>query len=213
MKATMAKRPESSTSLPPSATLFLLCAIMVGCRTTPTQLIVVNYLGSGEVERFGETFEEAYYDRDAQGNVDIVLRRASRNTQTPADKITQIVHLKTIWRSIPGRTVAHRTQLNGTVTYCIVGPSIAATFEGAGSIFYKQEKRSGELIGSIDLARLSPVRRIGDHEPLFDHAELSGTFRAKHDPLRVVTAVNEINRVFGPERTADVAASRPGSGM
>jgi len=181
-------------------TIMLVCA---GCSAPATTFEIVNYREPGRVERLHEVFDEAFYDVDEGGNVDIILRRETADRNDPSAKIVQIVHLKTFWRSIAGRTVAHRTQLNGTVHYCIWSGELVATFEGVGSLFCDIDKRSNDLSGALELARLKPARQDTQGEPLFERAELSGTFSAKRDSRRVVGAINEIARAFPP-----VAAAR-----
>lgn len=168
-----------------------------GCAAPDTAFEIINYRTQGPPERLTESFPEGYYEVDPQGNVDIVLRTESPGPANDADPIVQVVHLQTFWRSIPGRTVADRTQLNGTVTYCVISPAVVASFEGVGSLFVTQRPRTDELVGALELARLTPGRVIAGRDPVFERMELSGTFRAVRDPRRVTATVNEIRRVFG----------------
>ena len=84
---------------------------------------------------------------------------------------------------------------NGLV---IVSDATSAAFEGAGSVFFKENRKRDKLTGTLDLARLRPKRRPGGGSPLFKRAELTGEFRATCDPVRVVRIINEMTRVFGP---------------
>ena len=135
---------------------------------------------------------------DEHGNVDLVLRRSTAGQTNTNRVITQVVHIRSFWRSIPGETVAHRTQINGLITYCIISGRGGATFEGAGSVFFKQKRRGNTLSGTLDLASLQPKRQLVSDSPVFKRAELTGTFRATHDPRRVVRIINDMNRLFGP---------------
>jgi hypothetical protein len=178
-------------------TISLLCA---GCSTPPGSTFeIVNYRGPGHVERLHETFDDAFYDVDEHGNVNIILRRITPDRNDPSATIVQFIHLKTFWRSIPGRTIAERTQINGTVHYCIWSGPIVATFDGAGSLFCEVDEAKGTLSGALELARLKPKHQDTHGEPLFERAELSGAFSAKRDSHRVVAATNEIARLFPPE--------------
>jgi len=62
---------------------------------------------------------EAFYEFDGTGNVDVVLRRSQPSAERAEIEITAIIHLRSVWRPIPGETVVKRTQINGTVTYSI----------------------------------------------------------------------------------------------
>jgi hypothetical protein len=159
---------------------------------------ITDYRDPGGPKLYRETFDEAYYTIDDHGNVDLVLRRATESKSNPEHEVIQVVHIRSVWRSIPGETVAHRTQINATVVYHIISGRVGGTFEGAGSVFFKEDKRRGMLTGTLDLARLRPKRRLVADSSLFKLAELCGEFRATRDPRRVVRTINEMNRLFGP---------------
>ena len=168
-----------------------------GCAQRPVVSVIrlVDHREPGSTERLRESFQEAWYNLDRHGNVDLVLRRSSRPGVENA--LTQLVHIRSVWRPIPGRTVTHRTQINGTITYYLVSGRTGTAYDGAGSVFFK-EKRGGRLIGAIELAKLRPTRHLASSSPPFARAEISGEFVAVHDPRRVIQLVNEMNRLFGP---------------
>jgi hypothetical protein len=167
-----------------------------GCSAYASTFEIVDYRQAGSAERYRETFDEGYFDIDEHGNVDIVLRRAAPTSDRASQTITQIVHIKSVWRSIPGTTVAHRTQLNGTISYHILSGQTGASFEGAGSIFFDLGMGKDSLSGTLGLAVLHPKRRLAADPLLFRQAELKWHFRASRDPRRVVRIVNEMNRLF-----------------
>ncbi len=172
---------------------------LVGCnRPKTTEFDVVDYRHNGEVSRYRETFSEGYYGIDGAGNMDLVLLREKYDVEDPVANIKQVIHIRTFWRSIPGVTVAHRTQINGRVTYFIQSGELGQTFEGAGSVFFYPDRRGDGMSGTLDLARLKPVRRLAASADLFERVDLSGTFVATRDPKRVQQIVHEMNRRFGP---------------
>jgi hypothetical protein len=179
--------------------LFLITA----CSTGRSSFEIVDYRESGAAKRYREMFSEAYYDIDPAGYVQIALRRSQPGRADPNTKITQIIHIRSIWQSIPGRTVANETQINGTVSYSIMSGRIGATFEGAGSVFCRQDRDQDMLTGTLELAILKPMRKIAGGRPLFERAQLSGRFRAERDRRRLIRLVNETNRLFGPLPHAD----------
>jgi hypothetical protein len=181
------------------AALCLPAAMSLGCSARTTMFEITDYRRPGDAQRYRETFDEAYYAIDPHGNVDVVLRRAAAPGEAGADqRITQLIHISSVWRSIPGDTVAHPTQINATVTYHILSGRAGATFEGAGSVFYQRSPRSDLLNGALDLATLRPKRRLAAGAALFQKAEIRGQFEAKHNPRRVTQLINEMNRRFGP---------------
>jgi hypothetical protein len=186
------------------AVLGLIPILVSGCSTQTTTFEITDYRQPGEARRYRETFDEAYYALDPNGNVDIVLRRAVAPGDAGASEgITQLIHINSVWRSIPGNTFAHSTQINATVKYHILSGRLGATFEGAGSVFYRRARRSAKLNGTLDLATLRPKRRLAAGAALFQQAVIRGQFEAMHDPRRVTQLINDMNRRFGLGR-ADI---------
>jgi len=112
--------------------------------------------------------------------------------------ITQVLYIRSVWRSIPGRTTASRTQINATISYLIVGGRVGASFEGAGSVFFKENRKQDELTGEVEFALLSPTRRLVGGEALFERAQIQGRFRAQKNRRRVLRVRHEMDRLFGP---------------
>jgi len=169
----------------------------LGCAVRPSAFEIVDYREPGDAKRYRETFDEAYYDLDQHGNVNIVLRRSGGRSAGESE-VTQIIRIRSVWRPVPGKTGSHATQINATVSYYIVGGRVGDTFEGAGSVFFTQNRGKNILTGSLDRAVLRPKRQLATGEPLFARAELSGEFRAARDRRQVVRIINEADRLFGP---------------
>jgi hypothetical protein len=167
-----------------------------GCAPTVSRFFVTDHRDGGEAKAYSETFDEAYYRKCADGNVDVVLRRSAPGAGDPGEIITQVIHLRSLWRSIPGTTVAESSQINAAVCYMIELGGSGATFEGTGSLFFDESADGKTLTGSLDYALLKPTRRTGQGPDVFNRAELSGTFTARHDPRRTVRGINQIERTF-----------------
>lgn len=170
--------------------------LLGGC-AAPGGSFTIADQGLGNKRFFRDTFTEAFYDVDGLGNVDIVLRREQPSLTNHGQWLTQVIHLQTLWRSIPGTTIAERTQVNGTVTYAILVGTSGTTFDGAGSLFVQGVSRD-ILEGSLEDSLLKPRRCLTDEDPLFDHPALSGEFRATRNRREVVRMVNDLDRRFGP---------------
>lgn len=169
----------------------------IGCSVRPTTFAIVDYSQSGQPKRYGETFDEAYYDVNAQGDVDIVVRQRASGAANSDQPLTQIIHIKSFWRPIPGTTVAHATQINATVTYSLVSGSVGTILEGAGAVFFKEDRRKRRLTGRLESATLRLAQRAAGGEPLFKRAELTGTFDARRDPGRVARLIQETKARLG----------------
>ena len=175
----------------------MACALLSSACSTPmSSLEILDYRDGGDARRYRETFDEAFFDVDAQGNMDVVLRRADPGSENPGLDITQVVHIHTVWRSVPGTTVAERTQINATVTYHVIHGNVGASFEGAGSVFFTQSRHRDALEGTIDLAVLIPTRRLGGGSAIFSRAEISGAFYARKNRRKLVRIINDSERLF-----------------
>ncbi len=179
-----------------------------GCSARTSSFQITDYREGGRPTRYQETFPEAYYALDEHGNVDIILRRSTPAENEPTQNITQVIHIRSVWRPIPGTTVAHATQINATVTYHIISGRMGVTFEGAGSAFYRKSGREDTLSGTLDGAVLNPKRRLASSVDLFKRAEIAGEFSAAHNPRRVVRIINEMDRLFGPLKPYPTTSGR-----
>jgi len=176
----------------------LAALMLAACAPRTTQFYIADHRTLGPPTFYAETFDEAFYRTDAQGNVDLILRRERPGRDDPDQPVIQVIHIRTFWRAIPGTTVADTDQINATVSYLIVSGQIGATFEGAGSLFFKHHKRGDVLTGELERAYLTPMRRLNQGKALFEHAELAGEFRAERNPRKVVRILNEMEQLFGP---------------
>ena len=181
------------------AAVLSFVTVLPGCAARVSTFDITDFREPGDAKRYRETFDEGYYALDGDGNVDVVLCRMTAPGDDAAGReINQVIHIRSVWRSIPGDTVSHATQINATVRYHILSGRVGAAFEGAGSVFFSRDLRSDELTGTLELAKLRPKGRVAAANSLFRHAEIAGAFVARHDPRRVVQIVNEMNRRFEP---------------
>jgi hypothetical protein len=179
----------------------------MGCALKPSVFHIVDRSDPNNVRRYQETFDEAYYAVDGYGNVNIVLRGRAAKREGETRDLTQVVHIRGVWRELPGRTVSDRTQLNAVVSYFAQTGRVGDSLEGTGSVF--AQERKGTLTGTLDQAVLRPKRQLTPAPPLFHHAELSGDIHARRDPRQVVQIVNELERQFGPRPALLLQRSDP----
>jgi hypothetical protein len=171
--------------------------IAAGCASPSSQLQITDYQEAGNPRRFSVSFEEAFFQTDPRGNLDLILRHyADAGRGDPA--VSQVVHVHTVWRSIPGQTTANDTQINGTVVYAILGAGASSTYEGAGAVIFGEDPVTGELVGRLSRVILLPKRDLVAGEPILRHVELDGSFRARSDRRMTAQVVNDLERMFGP---------------
>jgi hypothetical protein len=173
--------------------------LAAGCAVPRNTFVITDHRMAGDSQRYCESFDEAYYDVDGYGDLNLVLRRTSGEGKSDSRTVEQVLHIRTVWRSIPGETIAHDSQINATVSYYIVAGRTGASFEGAGSVFFQESRARDRLSGSLDLALLRPGPKIGGEATgLFERAELRGAFHAIRDPRRTHRLVHDVQRRFEP---------------
>ena len=179
--------------------LALACAAVVGaCGPRGTHFDIVDYRADGGTTAYFENFDECYYTIAPAGDFDCVARRRGAAEQDPDRQIIQIVHLRGIWLAQPGRTYAEDTMINTAVSYMIVDGSGGTSFEGGGFVSFRQNYRRTVATGDLELAKLAPVRRLGEGKQIFERAEVRGEFRAVRDRRRMLRILSEMQRLFGP---------------
>ena len=177
----------------------LLAASVAGCLAPHTRITDRDNQDPVNIRTYTASFDEAYYELDGVGNIDLVLLTRSDELGEPG--VSQIMHVRSVWPCIPSATVASETQVNGTITYAVLGGGLSTTYEGAGSVFfYKDPVFEDRITGSIDRAVLTPQRQIAPTDPIFKRLEISGAFTANRDPRRTVREMNDLARRFGPRR-------------
>lgn len=178
---------------------------IAGCAVDSAQIQITERPSTFETRRYQETFDEAYYDLSASGNLRLVLRKR-RPASMDSDELTQTIVVESVWRSLPGVTVAERSQINGTVTYGLAGQRIVQNLTGAGSVFYYENDAGDRLTGSLAHVTLeSQSPDLGDG--FLQRVELCGDFSASRNPHQALQITNEIKR---EQRSA--AASSPDRG-
>lgn len=192
--SSVAPGPKSKLRIPAVVAAMLIA----GCAPRHTRFDIVDHRAGVEPTHYFESFDECYYTTDGLGRIDLVARRLSPPDEETGGEVTQVIHLKGIWRADPGRTFADPTMINATVSYLIVSGGRGAGFEGAGFLSFNEDRWTRTAAGRLELAKLAPKRRFGEGEHLFDRAELQGQFHAVRDPRRVVRILNEMRRLFGP---------------
>jgi hypothetical protein len=174
----------------------VLSTLVSGCAAERTRFDVTDYRPSGGPQEYHQSFDECYYRLDAARNLELVARHT-----TPGDgglENIQVVHLRTFWRAVPGRTPAERTMINATVAYMIVTWPTGADFRGSGFVSFTENREGTEVTGRLERSSLKPHRRLGDAPRLFDRAELTGRFVAERNEARVIEILNDMERLFGP---------------
>jgi hypothetical protein len=173
-----------------------------GCATDSAHIQITERPSTFETRRYQETFDEAYYDLGPSGNLRLVLRKR-QPASLEGDELTQTIVVESVWRSLPGVTVADRSQINGTVTYGLAGQRIVQNLTGAGSVFFYENDAGNRATGTLAHVMLeSKSADLGDG--FLQRIELCGDFSASRNPHQALHIANEIKR-----EQQSAAANRP----
>ncbi len=177
----------------------LMVTIFAGCHKPEGIFEITNYVDVGESERLHEVFDEAYYRTADDGNVDVVVRRGSRNDLDDKQRVTQIIHISSVFAPVEARNKIESSMLNGVVAYSIIGDLGAVCFQGAGFASFSESRKGDTLQGELEQSSLRQVRRVGEIGDIFNRTRVSGEFKAIKDEKAVVRILNEMNRFLGPQ--------------
>lgn len=180
----------------------VLAVVVAGCARPGATLNIIDVTPAGSPARYRQVFEEAYFDFDANRTANIVLLSRSADLRDPDSTIRQTVHIRSVWESVPGDTIAEKTQINATIRYVLQSGGLVGFYEGGGSLIFDASDSGDELEGTIELARLRPAQRgIGHAQPgtggeaIFQLPIVEGKFRAVRNRRRVARVVNEVDRL------------------
>ena len=179
--------------------------LLGGCAWPGSGFTIIDHRADGGTGHYQEQFTEGYYAVDGAGNVDIVLRRHEPSQVAPREFVTQVLHIRSMWKPLPGWTTAEASQVNAVVAYAVLSGAEGGLFEGAGAAFFVADDGS-DMTGKLERAWVKPVGTLRGSPPLFHRAELQGSFDAKHDPRQVARIVHDMQRMFA----ARTALAAPG---
>jgi len=168
-------------------------AWLPGCAVDSASIQITERPNTLETRRYQETFDEAFYDLSPSGNLCLVFRK-----RQPAGRqgreLTQTIVVESLWRSLPGVTIAHSTQINAIVTYGLAGEQLVQTLSGAGSVFFEQNDAGDRLTGTLPHVTLeSKSTAMGDG--FLQRVELCGEFSARRDSFQALRIANETKRL------------------
>ena len=176
--------------------LIASCAL-VGCqspRTTRIELTTFDAKGAAKLH-YSE-FRRASYRMSPGNELELVFRSERPSSIDPTQAITQIVYIKSFWKSIPGTTYADSSQINARVQYALLTPPTGMRYDGSAFIHYGFQTGTGRLVGTLEDGTLSPRYRMGDAADPLGPCRFSGKFVATENPGDVVNAAQMLGSQF-----------------
>lgn len=178
------------------ATWAVLLAGLAGCSPESTRLHLTTYDEAGRERHHYADFNRVAFLTNPSGLLELGMRAEQPSKLDPTQTITQLIHIREVWRPRPGHTPIDSTQINVEVRYAILTPPTGVRYDGAGFLFAKIAKDGRTVSGQIESARLAPSYRMGDAALPFGPARFSGPFRAVNNPGEVIEIARQLDLLF-----------------
>lgn len=177
-------------------TLVMLLAGLAGCSSEATRLHLTTYDETGREQHHYADFSRVAFLVNPSGLLELGMRVEQPSKMDPTQTITQLIHLKEVWKPLPGRTAVEKTQINVQVQYAILTPPTGVRYDGAGFVFAKIAKDAKTVTGQIESGRLSPSYLMANAAMPFGPARFTGTFRAVNNPGEVMEISRQLDLLF-----------------
>jgi hypothetical protein len=177
----------------------ILLAGLAGCSSQSTRLHLTTYDETGREQHHYADFNRVAFLVNPSGLLELGMRVEQPSKTDPTQTITQLVHIKEVWKPQPGRTAVEKTQVNVQVRYAILTPPTGVRYDGAGFVFSKSKEGSKNIAGEIESGRLAPTYQMADAAIPFGPARISGPFRAVNNPAEVIEIARQMDLLFSKQ--------------
>ncbi len=182
-----------------SVVLTALLAVLAGCSSQATRLYLTTYDEAGRAQHHYADFNRVAFLVNPSGLLELGMRVEQPSKADPTQTITQLIHVKEVWKPQPGRTAVESSQINVELRYAILTPPTGVRYDGAGFVFAKVAKDGKTVTGDIESGRLAPAYRMADAALPFGPARVKGTFRAVNNPSEVIEITRQLDLLFGKQ--------------
>ncbi len=176
-----------------------LLAGLAGCSSQSTRIHLTTYDETGREQHHYADFNRVAFLINPSGLIELGMRVEQPSKLDPTQTITQLIHVKEVWKPVPGRTAVERTQINVQIRYAILTPPTGVRYDGAGFVFAKVKKDSTTISGEIESGRLAPSYRMAEAALPFGVARFSGPFRAVENPGEVIEIARQLDLLFSKQ--------------
>ncbi|HPD30841.1 MAG TPA: hypothetical protein PLL20_12655 [Phycisphaerae bacterium] len=176
-----------------------LLAGLAGCSSQSTRIHLTTYDETGREQHHYADFNRVAFLINPSGLLELGMRVEQPSKLDPTQTITQLVHIKEVWKPVPGRTAVERTQINVQVRYGILTPPTGVRYDGAGFLYARFKEGSTTISGEIESGRLAPSYRMADAMLPFGVARISGPFRAVKNPGEVIEIARQLDLLFSKQ--------------
>lgn len=176
-----------------------LLAGLAGCSSQSTRLHLTTYDETGREQHHYADFNRAAFLVNPSGLLELGMRVEQPSKMDPTQTITQLIHIKEVWKPQPGRTNIEKTQINVQVRYAILTPPTGVRYDGAGFVFSKSKPDAKSIVGEVESGRLAPTYQMADALLPFGPARISGPFRAVSNPGEVIEIGRQMDTLFSKQ--------------
>ena len=179
--------------------LTVVLAVLAGCSSQATRLILTTYDETGREQHHYADFNRVAFLLNPSGLLELGMRVQQPSKTDPTQTITQLIHIKEVWKPQPGRTAVESSQINVELRYAILTPPTGVRYDGAGFVFAKVAKDAKTVTGEIESGRLAPAYRMANAALPFGPARFTGTFRAVNNPGEVIDIARQLDLLFSKQ--------------
>jgi hypothetical protein len=179
--------------------LTCLLAALAGCSSQATRLILTTYDETGREQHHYADFNRVAFLVNPSGLLELGMRVEQPSKTDPTQMITQLIHIKEVWKPQPGRTAVESSQINVELRYAILTPPTGVRYDGAGFVFAKIAKDAKTVTGEIESGRLAPAYRMANAALPFGPARFTGTFKAVNNPGEVIEIARRLDLLFSKQ--------------
>jgi hypothetical protein len=176
-----------------------LLAGLAGCSSQSTRIHLTTYDEAGREQHHYADFNRVAFLVNPSGLLELGMRVEQPSKLDPTQTITQLIHIKEVWKPVPGHTAVERTQINVQIRYAILTPPTGVRYDGAGFLYAKYKEGSTTISGEIESGRLAPSYRMADAVLPFGVARFSGPFRAVQNPGEVIEIARQLDLLFSKQ--------------
>ena len=165
-------------------------------RIKSTRIHLTTYDEAGREQHHYADFNRVVFLVNPSGLLELGMRVEQPSKTDPTQTITQLIHIREVWKPVPGMTAIESTQINVQVRYAILTPPTGVRYDGAGFVYAKISKDGKNATGKIESGRLAPSHRMADAVLPFGVARFSGPFRAVKNEGEVIEIARQLELLF-----------------
>lgn len=162
----------------------------VGCQSSGSGLNLRSYKDPFFPDNFHAQVPDCAYRVDREGNLHVA--GLAHTTFDSRGDVTQLLYVRRFWTPQPGKSYAHSSTMNATLTYVVSTADGTAVYRGSGFVYTTGPRLGGAMKIDIERAELRLDTTIGDAIDLLGDVRLTGRLHAEPDDHRVIDLTRQL---------------------